>query len=341
MRFGCTAPPHRAGPPRGPLGAAVLVALLLALAGCGSPSRTAAGGTGTRTGPATTGTTTGTGTGTGTGAASTGTGAGAATAAGPATPRAGVPAARWHHVVLVVMENHAYREVIGDPAAPFLNGLARRGVSFSRFTAEAHPSEPNYLALFSGSTHAVRSDACPLRLSGPNLATALRAAHRSFAGFSEGLPRAGWPGCSAGEYARKHVPWADFPNVPAALNRPMRAFPADLTRLPSVAVVVPNLQHDMHDGSVAAGDAWLHAHLGHYAAWATGHRSLLVVTWDEADAGAGNRIPTVAVGSGVRRGVAGEPVNHYRLLRTVLVGFGARPMNAAAHVAAIPQLLAG
>lgn len=50
------------------------------------------------------------------------------------------------------MENHAYQQVIGSSDAPFLNGLARRGALFTHSYAVTHPSEPNYLALFSGGT---------------------------------------------------------------------------------------------------------------------------------------------------------------------------------------------
>jgi phosphatidylinositol-3-phosphatase len=44
--------------------------------------------------------------------------------------------------------------VLGSASAPFLNGLASRGATFTQFYAITHPSEPNYLAVFSGSTSA-------------------------------------------------------------------------------------------------------------------------------------------------------------------------------------------
>ena len=245
---------------------------------------------------------------------------------------------RWDHVVIVVMENHSYPDIIGSSTAPFLNRLAARGASFSHSYAETHPSEPNYLALFSGSTHGVRSDACPLRFPGASLASELRAARRSFVGYSEGLPRTGYLGCSFGSYARKHVPWTDFRTVPSSVSRPMRAFPSNPAALPSVSFVIPNLQHDMHDGSVAAGDHWVKTHLARYASWAPTHRSLLVITWDEDDRSANNRIPTIAVGAGVHRGVSSARMNHYRLLRTIEDGFGLHPLGHSAQVSRIPAL---
>jgi acid phosphatase len=78
-------------------------------------------------------------------------------------------ATRPDHVVVVMMENHSYSDVIGSPAAPYLNSLAAQGASFDNSFAITHPSEPNYLALFSGSTQGVTDDSCPHTFSGSNL----------------------------------------------------------------------------------------------------------------------------------------------------------------------------
>jgi hypothetical protein len=246
--------------------------------------------------------------------------------------------ARWAHVVVVVEENRSYSDIIGNPSAPFVNSLARRGASFTRFFAERHPSEPNYLALFSGSTHGLTSDACPLRFTGGNLGRALRASGRSFTGYSESLPRTGFTGCAAGSYVRRHAPWVNFTNLPRSVNQPFSAFPHQFSHLPRVCFVIPNLVHDMHDGTIAMGDRWLRSHLGSYANWARAHRSLLLVTWDEDDRSQANRIPTIAVGSSVQRGRAGERLNHYRLLRTLDDAFGLPHHGLAARVEGIPQL---
>ena len=71
------------------------------------------------------------------------------------------------HTVVVVMENHSYADIIGNRAAPFINELARRGALFTHSSAITHPSEPNYLALFSGSTQGVTDDGCPNRFTAP------------------------------------------------------------------------------------------------------------------------------------------------------------------------------
>ncbi|MDQ6848572.1 MAG: alkaline phosphatase family protein [Actinomycetota bacterium] len=236
------------------------------------------------------------------------------------------------------MENHSYRDIIGDPAAPFLSSLAGTGASFTDSRGITHPSEPNYLGLFSGSTQGVTDDSCLPRLGADNLGHQLLAAGYTFVGYSEDLPRPGYRGCQNGLYATKHNPWVNFANLPDQVNQPMSAFPTDPNRLPTVSFVVPNVDNDMHDGSVGQGDTWLRTHLGQYAGWATAHRSLLLVTWDENDGSSGNDIPTIAVGSGVHGGRQADPITHYRVLRTLENAFGLNPLGAAGATSGIAAL---
>ena len=137
-------------------------------------------------------------------------------AATPSASAAPVPLPRPDHVLVVVMENKDPGEIIGNAAAPYLTGLARAGASFTDAHAETHPSQPNYLALFSGSTQGVTDNGCDHRLTAPNLGSALLASGRTFAGYSEGLPQAGSTVCTAGRYARKHSPWVNFTDLPGA-----------------------------------------------------------------------------------------------------------------------------
>jgi len=67
---------------------------------------------------------------------------------------------KFDRIVVVIEENRAYSNIIGDLAdAPFLNTtLVPRAAVMTNFHAEAHPSEPNYFALFAGSTFGVTDD---------------------------------------------------------------------------------------------------------------------------------------------------------------------------------------
>jgi phosphatidylinositol-3-phosphatase len=240
----------------------------------------------------------------------------AAPASSPATsPATPVPA--FDHVVVLVEENRSATQVIGSGAAPYLTSLARGGANMTQSYAVAHPSQPNYLALFSGSTQGITGDACPNVFAAENLGHQVLAAGRTFAGYSEGLPSAGYTGCTSGRYARKHSPWVDFSSVPSSANRPFTDFPATFDSLPALSFVIPDLCNDMHDCAVAVGDSWARSNLGAYASWARSHNSLLVVTFDEDDHSAGNRIPTVFSGAHVATGSYAEHITHYTVLRTL------------------------
>jgi phosphatidylinositol-3-phosphatase len=224
------------------------------------------------------------------------------------------------HIVIVVEENHSQQEIVHNPSAPYMNSLIKQGANFTNFHAIEHPSQPNYLDLFSGSNQGVTNDGVPRsKFSTQNLASLLIEKNHSFTGYSEDLPSVGFNGVTTGRggYARKHNPWVNFMNVPKKANQPFKNFPKDYNQLPTVSFVIPNLQHDMHDGSIMEGDQWLKKHLNPYVKWAKAHNSLLVVTWDEDDRSQSNKIPTFFVGPMVKNGQNTGEVNHFNLLRTI------------------------
>jgi acid phosphatase len=230
------------------------------------------------------------------------------------------------HIVIVIEENKSYSQIIGNPDAPYINALAQRGALFTNSHGITHPSQPNYLALFTGSTRGISSNTCPLDLSGDNLASALLAKGLGFISYSESMPRAGYPGCRYGSYMRKHNPAANWKEL-AAVNQPLTAFPQDLSKLPEVSWVIPDQRHDMHDGSIAQGDAWLRKNIDGYAQWAMDNNSLLIVTFDEDDGSEGNRIATLFVGPMVKPGKYAQRIDHYNVLRTILQMYGLAGMN--------------
>lgn len=247
------------------------------------------------------------------------------------------------HVVIVVEENRSQANIIGNKAAPFINALAAGGAMMAQSFAETHPSEPNYLALFAGSTFGVTKDSCPVDAgAAPNLGSELLAAGRTFGGYSEDLPAVGSTVCSAGKYGRKHVPWVNFSNVPANLSVPFAMFPApgNYASLPTVSFVIPNNDDNMHDGSIAAGDAWLNRQMTAYANWAQANNSLLIVTWDEDDGGR-NQIPTVFYGAHVQPGSYNETISHYNVLSTLEEMFGLPKTGYAATAPPIATIWGG
>lgn len=247
------------------------------------------------------------------------------------------------HIVIVVEENRAYQQVIGDAGAPYMNSLAQNGALFTNMYALTHPSQPNYLHLFSGDSQNITGDATPtagVPYSSANLAAALAAVGKTFVGYSQGLPGVGSLVSTAGPYARKHAPWTNWQSAsPAnanqllpAVNQPFTAFPSDFSQLPTVSIVVPDLNNDMHDGTIPQADQWLEQNIGPYAAWALDHNSLLIITWDEDETNSRNRIPTIFYGPMVRTGVVDSTWTLHNLLRTVCDLYGAATPGSLAAV---------
>lgn len=248
-------------------------------------------------------------------------------AAAPAPPPA--HAAKPAHVVIVVEENHSYKQTASQP---YLSSLEKSGATFTNSHGIAHPSEPNYIALWSGSTHGVTNDRCPVNLGNqPSLGSQINTA-----AYSEGLPKAGSTVCNSGAYARKHNPAADFTATSnAAHNKPFTAFPKDFNQLPAVSLVVPNLNDDMHNGSVKTGDTWLKNHLSAYATWAKTHNSVLIVTFDEDNGTKANTILTVFTGQHIKPGRYPQRITHYNVLTTIEQLFGLPHLNSAAPITGI------
>jgi hypothetical protein len=215
-----------------------------------------------------------------------------------------VTAPTYDHIVVVIDENKNYGDVIGSPTAPFINSLVASGTLFTSYSAVAHPSEPNYFALFSGSTQGVTDDGTYFFPNTPTLAGELIQAGYTFTGYAESSS------------TRSHDPWESFGDS-QNLGKNFSQFPTDYTQLPTVSFVIPNLNDDMHDGTVAQGDQWLSANLGAYATWAQANNSLLIVTFDESDSSSSNQIPTIIVGDGIPVGKSTQALNHYSLLHTI------------------------
>jgi len=254
---------------------------------------------------------------------------------------------RPNHVVIVVEENKSFAQIIGNRNAPYINTLAGMGALFTNSFAVTHPSQPNYLALFSGSTHEIKSDECPLQLGGDNLASELIKKGLGFAIYSESMPAAGFEGCYAQRflYARKHNPAVNWlgKNVPPDVNKTFNDFPGNYSTLPTVAMVIPNQVNDMHSGqtldaAILQGDTWLKNNLEAYVQWAMTNHSLLIITWDEDDGTSENHITTIFVGPMVKPGSYDERIDHYSVLRTLAEMYGLSPPGMAAHARPIQNI---
>ena len=71
----------------------------------------------------------------------------------------GVP--KLDHVFVIMMENHGYSQIVGNPQTPFANKLAKAGNTAKNYFAVAHPSLTNYLEIVGGSNFGIHTDNYP------------------------------------------------------------------------------------------------------------------------------------------------------------------------------------
>ncbi len=240
----------------------------------------------------------------------------------------------YSHVVVVIEENYGGPAIVGGGQAPYLKSLAAQGEYFPNYRGVSHPSEPNYMALFSGSTqHTDGSDNC-IKTSARSIIGEAGAAGISAKGYIEGLS-------SGSGYACRHDPFSQFADARKA-ETDFSKFPASYAALPKLSFVVPNLTDDMHDNGIGPGDRWARAHLSGYAQWCKTHNSLLIVMSDENDGDpnyssnqpgeGGNSALAMVVGARIPAGkVATGKFDHYSMLRTLEDIFGLGHLGASAR----------
>jgi phosphatidylinositol-3-phosphatase len=255
-----------------------------------------------------------------------------------------LPASAHSHVVVVVMENAEYGEIIGNRAAPYVNRLARRYGLATDSHAITHPSLPNYLALTSGSTQGIESDCTSCAVSAPNIVDQLEAAGVSWRAYLEGVPGPCYTGAGSGGYAKKHNPFAYYRDISGSPARCRKlvgfgALAADLRSgaLPTFAWLSPNLCDDGHDCATATADHFL-ARTIPLLLRELGPHGFLVLTWDEGtgDSGCcgaahGGHIATIVAGPDVRPGGRERvPLDHYGVLATIEDALGLPRLAGAA-----------
>jgi phosphatidylinositol-3-phosphatase len=234
------------------------------------------------------------------------------------------------HVYLIVLENHGLSQILDSATAPYLHVLMGRYGLATNYHSVAHPSQPNYLALFSGSTQGVTDDGIH-DLGARTLADQLDAAGRSWRVFAQNVPPGCYRGATAsdgpdgpGNYARKHEPAISFTGISGSPTRCGNI--TDFSHFDPAAadfeLVIPNLCNDMHDCSVAAGDRFLASFVPRIlqsTAWKQG--GVLFITFDE---GQGSQpVATLVIASDVAPGSRSAVAHdHYSLVRTIENAWG-------------------
>ena len=218
------------------------------------------------------------------------------------------------------MENKNSTSVIGSPEAPYLNDLANGCGQATEYHGVAHPSLPNYLAMTGGQTFGVTDDKNPRahKISAPTIFAQLGSNWRS---YQESMTTPCQKSGGGPLYAVKHNPAAYFTSLTSCATNdvPLPAAPAFDA---AFTLITPNLQHDMHDGTVRQGDDWIAGFVPKVLTspqYQAGSLALFIV-WDENDGpnhAASNHVPMIVVDPSIPAGtLCGSTMDHYDLLAT-------------------------
>jgi len=260
-------------------------------------------------------------------------------------------------VLLIWEENHSYSSVIGNPAAPEVNRLARLCGSAVDYTAVTHPSLPNYMSMTSGLSYAYSpwdSDCSPYgncTTRAPSIFSELEASGKSWRSYAESMTS----NCSLatyGTYAARHNPAVYYTSLRSQCRRwdqPLGTttqgpLHTALLQGPSAGLttVTPNVEHDMHNGTVGEADAWLAQWVPQILrspAYRSG-RLAVVIAWDEGF-GSGNEpssAPLLVLSVYTHPGTkASLPLDDYSVLRSVSELTGVKPLGLAARATSFVQ----
>jgi hypothetical protein len=251
---------------------------------------------------------------------------------------------KYQHVVWVVMENKGFAQVAGSPNAPFINKLAGLCGEATNYSAVAHPSLPNYVAMTSGSTQGITDDANPSAhpLNADSIFSQLGGDWRS-------LDESMTSNCEQqndGHYAVRHNPATYFveKNFPTLCQQKDIGFatPSTPDLSAKFTFITPDTCDDMHDncagtganGELQTGDKYLSTlipQLVNSTEYQSGNTAIFL-TWDEDDSSTtANKVLTEVIAPTVTPGTkAADAFTHYSLLGTTEDMLGLPPLGEAA-----------
>lgn len=225
-------------------------------------------------------------------------------------------------VITVIFENKNYSDVLRQP---FFSQLAKNGAHFSNFMGLVHPSQPNYIALTSGSLQNVKNDLV-VNLDVTNVIDLLEAQGISWKIYAEDYPGNCFTGVSKLGYARKHNPFISYMNIqknPSRCANIVNASEfdqdAENNALAQYVFYIPNNKNNGHDTDLSYADKWFSQKFSKYVSNNLFmEKTILVSTFDESEPKASiNQIYTSIVGSTVKPAVYSDALNAYSVLKLI------------------------
>jgi len=277
----------------------------------------------------------------------------------PLTATSAQRPAQWRGTVFtIVMENHDRSAIIGNPAAPYINGLAHQYTEARGYhDSFVHPSEPNYIWMVAGENFGILNDNDPgptnTIASQSHIADQIEKAGLTWKAYQESM---GQP-CglrSHSPYAVKHNPFAYFSDIngwdgtafqPSARCAEHLVDYAELDvdlasgAVPDYAFITPNMINDMHDGSVEDGDHWLAREVPKILASERFQNGVvLFLVWDEGTDNA-DYPPFVAISPNAKAGfVSTVEYDTSSFLKTTQAILGLEPLPCAPDPSLFPTM---
>jgi acid phosphatase len=255
------------------------------------------------------------------------------------------------HVFLLVEENRSFSTVYHNQM-PWLSALGDKyGIATNYYSDEAG-SLLDYLWLSSGSgeqAFGCNGNDCTQTITDDNIFRQLIKAGRSWRVYADSLPSTGFMGANAGNYVKRHNPAVWYSDVVKDSRQQQNIvsfgqFATDLASdtLPNFALIVPDLQHDAHNGTPQMADQWLQQNIGPLVSskhFQPGSNSVMFITFDNGDGDAEGQVLTVVAGDKVIPGIkVGAPFRHENTLRTIMEQLGLTEYpGASANVAPMDQ----
>ena len=147
-------------------------------------------------------------------------------------------------VIVIVLENKTYTDIVGNSHAPYIQSLIAGGTLYTNYQA-APGSLPDYLRMTSGvaTTSAAKNS--------DNLFNQLQGTGQSWGEYMESMPKACYTKSGPLPYDKTHNPaayYSDITSKPAACANMLPYTSFDPAHLRSFSYVVPNDNDNMHTG---------------------------------------------------------------------------------------------
>ncbi|HTL38874.1 MAG TPA: alkaline phosphatase family protein [Kofleriaceae bacterium] len=279
----------------------------------------------------------------------------------PINQTAAHPMPDWGGTVFtIVMENKSLGDIKGSSSAPFINSLmSQNALAAGYHDNYVHPSEPNYIWMVAGENFGILDDKDPSAHSidsTSHIADQIERAGLTWKSYQESMGT----GCgtsSHGLYAAKHNPFVYFNDINGWDGTTFQfsqrcvdhvvdysQLDADLAAnaLPKYAFITPNLDNDMHDGSVAQGDAWLAREVPKIlGSDAFNKGGVLFLLWDEGSGtlSKSDDPPFIAISPNAKAGyVSNVDYDTSSYLKTVQQVLGVEELPCDAAAAEVPAM---